>query len=180
MLFRSVKSISATAKKRSVSTGDLCLAAGTQYFAAVESRKAAKGQSSDYKLSMKEEGVFNRGNETWTNATQLADGEWEGILTSAAGGDKVDCFDLSKIDDLKIDVKAGKIKVSFFNAQKKAVKTSFVYANKKTANLATATLVANNAKTDHIALGAIDDAIRYMKIEAATSKLNTYELSLLA
>ena len=177
---KKVKSVTATAKKPAASTGDLCLAAGTQYFAAVEAPKAAKAQNSGYQLAMQEEGVFKRGNETWENATPLTGESWEGLLTSAAGGDKTDCFDLSGIDGFTLDAGAGKVKVSFFDEQQKAVKANVTYANGQEAQLASVTLTADNAKTDSIALGAIDDAIRYMKIEAATSKSNTYELSLLA
>ena len=177
---KQVKSVTATAKKPAVSTGDLCLAAGTQYFAAIEAPKASKAQNSDYKLAMQEEGIFNRGNETWENATPLTGEGWEGLLTSAAGGDKIDCFDLSGLDDLSLDAGTGKIKVSFFDDQQKAVKANVTYANGQEAQLASVTLAADNAKTDSIAFSAIDDSIRYMKIEAATSKSNTYELSLLA
>ena len=177
---KQVKSITATAKKPAASTGDLCLAAGTQYFAAVEAPKASKAQNSDYKLAMQEEGVFNRGNETWENATPLSDDPWEGLLTSAAGGDKTDCFDLSGIDGLSLDAGTGKVKVSFFDEHRKAVKANVTYANGQEAQLASVTLAADNTKTDSIAFSAIDDSIRYMKIEAASSKSNTYELSLLA
>ena len=179
---KSVKSVTATAKKPSVSTGDLCLDGATQYFLAVEAPNAAKGQNSDYTVEMTGGGRFaNRSNETWDTAT-LCDADIDGLLTTAIGGDKLDYLDLAAVDAFNLDAGQGKVKVSFFNEQKKAVKVAQLTmadgSVKK--NVSDLTLVADNKMTDSFDLAAIDDAVRYMKIEAATNGVNTYKLSLLA
>ena len=175
---KSVKSVTATAKKPEISTGDLCLN-GT-YVIAVEAPNAAKAQNSSYTVTMTEKGTF----KTWDTATDPLPAEIDGLLTTAAGGDKFDYFDLASatVDALKFDMGSGKAKVSFFNADNKAVKaTEITMADgsvKK--NVSSLTLVADNATTDHFDIAALDDSIRYLKIEAATNGMNKYHLSLIA
>ena len=90
---KSVKSVSATAKKPSVSTGALALAGGGTYVLAVEATGAKKAQNSHYTVEMKEQGVFTgMDNNSWKTAT-LVDGDFTGCL--GKGGDTVDYFDLS-------------------------------------------------------------------------------------
>ena len=180
---KTVKSVTATVKNGTADTGDLCLVSDNTYYLAVEAPDAAKGKNSDYTLSMTERGVFtHRGNETWETATEF-DSSAKGLLTTAAGGDKIDYFDLSYVvDDLKLNIKNGKTKVSFFDENNKAVKVANVTmadgSVKK--NVSSLTLVADDATTDTITLASLDDSIRYLKIEAATNGINTYKLTTLA
>ena len=179
---KSVKSVTATAKKPTVSTGDLCFAADTRYVVAVEAPDAAKAKNSDYTLSMTEKAAFaNRGNETWETATAPI-GDFDGILTAAAGGDKFDYFDLSDVDAFALDAGLGKIKVSFCDANRKAVKVAELAmadgSLKK--NVSGLTLEAGHKTTDSFTLADVSDAMKYLKIEAATGTLNTYKISLLA
>ena len=177
-----VKDITATAKKPELSTGGLCLAAGTQYVVSVEATEAKKAKNSAYSVTMTEQAVFtHRGNESWETATAAA-GDFDGVLTTAAGGDRFDCFDVSAISTLAVDAAAGKIKVSFCGENQKGVKVAeLVMADgsvKK--NLSDLTLEAGHKTTDHFTLADLGDAVKYLKVEAATGNLNTYHLSLLA
>ena len=181
---KQVKTVTAKAKS-TASTGDLCLKAGT-YYLAVEAPGAAKAQNSNYTVNMTGKTFNHFGNETsgkatWRNATPANIGD--GLLTTATGGDKIDYFDLSAVEKrLKLDAGQGKLKVSFYDKNNKAVKVAQVkMANgsyKK--NVSSLTLVANDKVADNITLGSLSDSIRYMKIEAATNKVNTYKLSLIA
>ena len=180
---KQIKSI--TVPGKNTSTGDLCLKG--EYYLAVEAPGAAKAQNSHYTVTMTGKGTFNHfGNETcgkatWRNATTANIGD--GLLTTAAGGDKIDYFDLSAVKkQLKLDAGQGKLKVSFYDKNNKAVKVAQVKManNSVKKNVSALILVANDKVTDRITLGALDDAIRYLKIEAATKNINTYKLSLLA
>jgi len=177
-----VKTVTAKAKS-TVSTGDLLLKGGTKYYLAVEAPNAAKAQNSNYTVNMTGKTFNHFGNETWKSATLLNANIGDGLLTTAAGGDKIDYFDLSKVAaQLKLDAGQGKLKVSFYDKNNKSVKVAQVkMANgsvKK--NVASLTLVTNDKVADNITLGSLSDSIRYMKIEAATNSVNTYKLSLLA
>ena len=179
---KQVKTVTAKAKS-TVSTGDLLLKSGTKYYLAVEAPGAAKAQNSNYTVNMTGKTFNHFGNETWKSATLLNANVGDGLLTTAAGGDKIDYFDLSKVAaQLKLDAGQGKLKVSFYDKNNKSVKVAQVkMANgsvKK--NVASLTLVTNDKVADNITLGSLSDSIRYMKIEAATNSVNTYKLSLLA
>ena len=176
-----VKSVSATAKAPNVSLGDLCLAAGTQYVLAVEATGAKTGQNSGYTATMTEIGTFNTANNDWRDIA-AATGEFSGLLTTTAGGDKVDFYDLSDATGLVLDMTAGKAKVSFLDANGKAVKVSgVVFADGSVKNNQTnLSLVTDNKSTDRFTLGALDDAVKYLKIEAGAAGANSYNLSLIA
>ena len=180
---KSVKSVTATVKNGAASTGDLCLAGDGKYYLAVEAPDAAKGKNSYYTLAMTERGTFtHRGNEAWDTATVLDDNVFDGVLTTAAGGDKVDCFDLAAINDLAFDAEEGKVKVSFFGADQKAVKVAEMTmadgSVKK--NVSSLTLEAGNQVTDNFLIADLGE-VWYLKVEAATGGLNTYRtMSLLA
>ena len=77
---------------------------------------------------------------------------------------------------------AGKTKVSFFDKNKQAVKVASVkMANGSIkANAASLTLAAGNAATDHFTVAAIDDAVKYLKIEASGKTLNSYSITKIA
>ena len=178
---KNVKSVTATAKKPTVSTGDLCFAADTEYVVAVEAPDAAKAKNSDYTVKMTEKAVFvNRGNESWEDAVAPTEG-FDGVLTTAAGGDKFDYFDLADVDLLALDMTQGKVKVSFYGEDQKAVKVAEVTmadgSVKK--NVSGLTLEAGKT-TDSFTLADVGDAVKYLKIEAATGNLNTYRFSLIA
>ena len=75
-----------------------------------------------------------------------------------------------------------KAQVSFYDQNKKAVKVSaLTMANgsvkKKVSSL---TLVAGNATTDKFTIAALDDAVKYLKIETADKTLDSYKLAKLA
>ena len=182
---RAVKSVSATAAKSSVSTGDLCLAAGTKYVLAVESTNAKTGKNSDYTMEMEEKGIFtNIANNSWSTAEvpSVNPFDFSGVLTKSVGGDAVDCIDLTagSYSSLSLDAASGKVKISFFDANQKAVKASSVkFADGSVkSNLSTVTLAADNAVTDNLMLGSLDDAIKYLKIEAMTTGMDSYLLKL--
>ena len=177
---RKVKGVSVSAKKSSVVLTGLCLANGS--YAVVEAPKAKKALNSDYSLLLTEKATFTGAkNNDWSQAEVLAKGAtFAGTLTKAAGGDVVDYCDVSKIDSLTFDMTAGKTKVSFFDAQHNAVKAAVKLANGAEKIAASLTLAANNAATDHFNLAAIDDAVKYLKIEASGKTLNGYTITKIA
>ena len=179
---RKIKGVTASAKKPSLALAGLCLANGS--YAVVEAPKAAKAQNSDYKLTLTQKATFTgMKNNGWSSAEVLKKGAtFTGALTKAPGGDMVDYCDVSKIDSLYFDMKAGKTKVSFYDAQYRPVKVTAVgLANGSgKANVASLTLAANNATTDHFTIAAIDDAVKYLKIEASGKTLNSYSITKIA
>ena len=177
---RKVKGVTVSAKKPAVALANLCLANGS--YAVVEAPKAAKAQNSDYQLKLTEKAVFTGAkNNDWAQAEVLAKGAtFTGALTTAVGGDVVDYCDVSKIDALTFDMTAGKTKVSFFDAQHNAVKTTVKLANGAEKTAASLTLAAGNAATDNFTIAAIDDAVKYLKIEAAGKTLNGYTITKIA
>ena len=177
---RKVKTVTASAKKPAVALADLCLADGS--YAVVEAPKAAKGRNSDYTLKFTQKATFTGAeNNDWAQAEVLEKGAtFAGTLTKAAGGDVVDYCDVSKIDSLSFDMTEGKTKVSFFDADRRAVKAALKLANGAEKTAASLTLAANNGTTDHFTIAAIDDAVKYLKIEAAGKALNTYTITKIA
>ena len=179
---KKVKTVTASAKKPAVALANLCLAEGS--FAVVEATKAAKAQSSDYTLKFKEKATFTgAGNNDWSQAEVLEKGAtFSGTLTKAAGGDVVDYCDVSQIDSLYFDATNGKTKVSFFDADRKKVKVAEVkMANGSIRkNASSLTLAAGNGTTDHFTVAALDDAVKYLKIEASGKTLNTYTITKIA
>ena len=179
---KKIKGVSASAKKPAIALANLCLANGS--YAVVEAPKAAKAQNSDYKLTLTQKATFTGAkNNDWSQAEVLSKGDtFTGTLTKAPGGDTVDYCDVSKIDTLYFDMTAGKTKVSFFDKNKQAVKVAEVeMANgsvKK--NASSLTLAAGNATTDHFTIAAIDDAVKYLKIEASGKTLNGYTITKIA
>ena len=105
-----------------------------------------------------------------------------GVLTKAADGDMVDYCAVSGIDGLTFDMTAGKTKVSFFDAAGVKVKVASVtMANgSEKKNVSSLTLAANNATTDNFTIAAIDDAVKYLKIEASGKTLNGYTITKIA
>ena len=176
-----VKSVTATTKSGAANTGDLCLAAGREYYLAVEAAGAAKAQNSGYTLTMTEKGKFEHlDNNSWETATAATGNvfEFDGLLTKSSGGDAVDFISFADYQELAVDAVSGKVKVSFFDENRKAVKASVTYANGKVATLNNVTLVTDNVSTDSILLSDLDDAIKYLKIEALTSGMDSYGLTL--
>ena len=177
---RKVKGVTVSAKKPAVALANLCLANGS--YAVVEAPKAAKAQNSEYKLQLTQKAVFTGAkNNDWAQAEVLAKGAtFTGALTKAAGGDTVDYCDVSKIDALTFDMTEGKTKVSFYDAQHNAVKTTVKLANGADKTAASLTLAAGNAATDNFTISAIDDAVKYLKIEASGKTLNGYTITKIA
>ena len=177
---RKVKGVTVSAKKPAAALANLCLANGS--YAVIEAPKAAKAKNSDYQLKLTEKAVFTGAkNNDWAQAEVLAPGAtFAGALTKAVGGDVVDYCDVSQIDALTFDMTAGKTKVSFFDAQHNAVKTTVKLANGADKTAASLTLAAGNAVTDNFTISAIDDAVKYLKIEAAGKALNGYSITKIA
>jgi hypothetical protein len=178
-----VKSVTASAKKPAVSLSNLCLSSSKTYYLEVTATGAKKAKNSDYKLVMKENAVFNLSNNNWKGAELLAEGvEFSGTLTKSAGGDLLDCYNLANIDSFSLDVVTGKTKVSFYDARGNALKVAEVQMadGKVKSNVASITLTAGNASTDHIFLSDLDDAVKYLKVEAAASGRNAYKIGQIA
>ncbi|MBQ7179097.1 MAG: hypothetical protein IJS08_16905, partial [Victivallales bacterium] len=118
-------------------------------------------------------------NNTWDGATQLNGDEFTGCL--GKGGDALDCIDLAAWgnEGLRIEMEAGSVKASFYDANRNAVKVASVtYANGTSkANQASLTLKDGDKTTDSIQIGALDDNIRYIKLEAASTGMVTYHIS---
>ena len=178
-----VKSVTASAQNPNVSLNELCLSASKTYYLSVSAPGAKKVKNSDYKLSMKENSVFNLANNDWKHAELLTDGvEFSGTITKSAGGDILDCYNLAKVDGFALDAVIGKAKVSFYDARGNALKVAEVKMADGSirSNVASLTLTANNAGTDHIALSDLDDAVRYLKVEAAAKGRNVYTIASIA
>ena len=135
-------------------------------------------------MNLTEKAVFtgNKNND-WAQAEVLEKGAtFNGTLTKAPGGDVVDYCDVGRIDSLTFNMTAGKTKVSFFDANRQAVKVASVTMadGSLRVNAASLTLAANDVATDQFTIAAIDDAVKYMKIEAAGKTLNSYSIGKIA
>ena len=163
---------------RAVKLADLCLTG--ECYAVVEAPKAAKAQNSDYALKLTQKATFTgRNNNDW-NHVEVLNGDSSGVLTKAAGGDVADYCDISKIDALYFDMTAGKTKVTFFDEQHKKIKVAVTMANDKVKTASSLTLAANHKTTDHFTIAAIDECVKYLKIEAADRKLDGYSITKIA
>ena len=178
-----VKTVTASAQKPVVSLNELCLSASKTYYLAVSAPGAKTAKNSDYRLSMKENSVFNLANNDWKHAELLTDGvEFSGTITKTAGGDLLDCYNLANVGGFALDAVTGKAKVSFYDARGNALKVAEVKMADGSIknNVASLTLTADNASTDHIALSDLDDAVRYLKVEAAAKGRNVYTIASIA
>jgi len=180
-----VASVTGSSDNSSVLLRDLCLSAGTKCYLAVEAPGAAKAQNSNYKLEMTEEGTFDhRNNNSWGGATLATGDEFEfnGLLTKSSGGDDVDFISLKNgdFDTLSLDMKSGKAEISFYDANHNAVKAASVtFKNGSTkTNVASVSVVADNPVSDSIRLSDLDDAIKYLRIDAASTGADSYLLKL--
>ena len=81
-----------------------------------------------------------------------------------------------------LDMEKGKAQVSFYDENKKAVKVSAVTMADGSVrkNVSSLTLTTGNAATDHFTVAALDDAVKYLKIETADKTLDSYKLAKLA
>jgi hypothetical protein len=171
-----VKTVTASAKKPSIPLADLCLDNGS--YAVIEAPKAAKAQNSDYALKLTEKATFKRSNNDWSHAEALtADATFTGALSKATGGDTVDYCDVSAFDNLSFKTTAGKVKVSFFDTNKQAVKVAVKAGGKdKTA----AAVSLTSGKVDRFTIGTLPSSVKYLKIEAAGKTLNSYTIGKIA
>ena len=178
---KKVKTVTVSAKKPAAALANLCLDNGS--CAVIEAPKAGKAQNSDYTLKLTEKATFTGAkNNDWRGAEVLEKGAtFTGVLTKAAGGDVVDYCDVSKIDKLTFDMTAGKTKVSFYDASYNRIRVSGItMADGSVIDASSLTLAAGNGKTDHFSLAAIDDAVKYLKIEASDKKLDGYTITKIA
>ena len=171
-----VKTVTASAKKPSIPLADLCLDSGS--YAVIEAPKAAKAQNSDYALKLTEKATFKRSNNDWSHAEALtADATFTGALTKAAGGDTVDYCDVSALGSLSFKTTAGKVKVSFYDTNKQAIKVAVKTGGKdKTA----AAVSLTSGKVDNLTIGTLPGSVKYLKIEAAGKTLNSYTIGKIA
>ena len=139
---------------------------------------------------MNEIGVFTgMGNNSWKTAMAL-DGAFHGCLGGVArrrekntGVDTVDFFDLSAWDGgLSLEMDEGSVKVSFLDANRKAVKLpSLAYADGSTRKgVSSLTLKDGDKLTDTISMAAIVESVKFLKIESVGRSLNSYSIGKLA
>ena len=180
---KSLKSVSATAKKPEISTGTLTLGGAGTYVVAVEATGAKKAQNSHYSVEMEELGVFTgMDNNDWNTATAL-DGAFNGCLGKGTDADTVDYLDLSNWNGgLVLEMEAGSVKASFYDENKKAVKLAAVtFANNTSKKgVSSLTLKDGDKVNDSIQIAALDESVKYLKIEAAGTGLNSYSIATLA
>ncbi len=178
-----VKSVSATEKNSDVSTGPLVLAGDTQYLLEIEATGVSSVKNSHYTVTMENLGLFfGEDNNSWDTATAI-DGEYLGCLGKGAGADTVDYFDLSSWKNgFELEMEAGKVKASFYNAEHKAVKLPTILCadGKVKSNVSSLSLLDGNATTDTIQIAAFDESVKYLKIKAEASGMNSYRIGMLA
>jgi len=179
---KKIKSVSASAKNPNVALENLCLTKGS--YAVVEAPKAAKAQNSNYTLWFAEKATFTgTKNNDWSQAEVLTpDASFSGTLSKAAGGDNVDYCDISAFGNLFFDMREGKAKVSFYDANKNKVKIATVTMADSSIRkeVSSLTLTADSLKTDNFAIGTLPDNVKYLKIEASTRKINSYTINKIA
>jgi hypothetical protein len=178
-----VKSVTATATKDTASTGPLMLAGGGNYVLEVTATGAKKGRNSHYSVNMDELGVFTGlANNTWNAATAL-DGEFQGCLGKGGGADPLDYLDLSAWQGgLSLEMEAGSVKASFYDENHHAVKLASVACANDTVrtNVSLLTLKDGDNVADSIRIAALDEAVRYLKLEAIGTGMNAYRIATLA
>ena len=147
---------------------------GTYCFRGID----AAGNVSKVK-SVKIANYVDTANNNWSGATVLK-GTVSGALEAKA--DKVDYYNVSDVAQLMLDMEKGKAKVSFYDANKKAVKVAEVTMADGSVrkNVSALTLVTGNGTTDRFTVAALDDAVKYLKIETADKTLDSYKLAKLA
>ena len=178
---KSLKSVTATAKKSTVATGDLLLSGGEKYFVAVEAPGAKKAQGGKYELEMTESAVFDTGNNRWEDAEEI--GYYDEVTGCVAKG--ADAVDFYRYDGnyttgfFNLYMESGSVKVSFYDDKMRSVKAFTVTYQNGTLgmNVSSLTLTDGNAKTDSVMINAMSSAIHYLKIEAAGSGVNSYTLA---
>ncbi|MDR0932973.1 MAG: hypothetical protein LBM70_08165 [Victivallales bacterium] len=159
---KKVKSVTTKAADAwSADTGILQFAQGEEYVVAVENPNAKKGAGDDYDLELQKSLAFNWGNNSKDTATVLTGSVFEGVLSKASGGDFVDFIDLSGHNqDLSIDMVSGKAKVSLFNSDDELIKAINLNPNKG------------------LELNPVLTGCAYMRIDAASKKLNEYTIAI--
>ena len=102
-----------------------------------------------------------------------------GHLHVGVAGDTDDMRGVADIDALALDMTQGKVKVSFFGADRKAVKVAeLVMADGSVKNnVSGLTLSADDKVTDSFTLADIGDAVKYLKVEAASKTLCAYTIA---
>ena len=179
---KKVKSVSTSATKPDASTGVIALAGDLQYVLAIEATGAKLARNSAYTVVMTENGVFTgMDNNTKENATML-NGDFSGCLGKGTGVDSIDWLDVSALNGLEFEVESGSLKLGFYDDMGKSVKASSVaFADDSTkSKVASLTLKDGDKLTDSISIAALDDSIRYLKVEAAGNGMNSYHIGLLA
>ena len=69
--------------------------------------------------------------------------------------------------------------MGYFDADKKAVTVAALTMADGSAmeNVSTLTLTANDGTTDNFTIAALDDAVKYLKIESADKTVDNYKLA---
>ena len=147
---------------------------GTYYFRGID----AAGNVSKVK-SVKIANIVDTANNNWNGATVLK----KTVLGALeAKADKVDYYDVSDVAQLMLDMEKGKAKVSFYDANKKAVKVAGLTMADGSVrkNVSSLTLATGNAAADNFTIAALDECVKYLKIETADKTLDSYKLAKLA
>ena len=127
--------------------------------------------------SIKVKNIVDTANNNWAGATTLR----KSVLAALDSKlDKVDYYDVGDVSKLMLDLGSGKSKVTFCGDNKKAVKVKVRCADGRKKTLSSMTLVSGDKTTDNITLSDLGDAVKYLKIESASSGLASYRLAKLA
>ena len=147
---------------------------GTYYFRGID----AAGNVSKVK-SVKVANIVDTANNNWNGATALT-GTVLGALEAKT--DKVDYYDVSDVAQLMLDMEKGKAKVSFYDAEQNAVEVAALTMADGSVreNVSSLTLTANDGATDNFTVAALDECVKYLKIETADKTLDSYKLAKLA
>ena len=116
--------------------------------------------------------IMDTGNNKWSNATAAPDYIMTAVNSSY---DKVDYYDLGDVENLVIYMERGKIKASFYDGDKNAIKCSTYNAKAEETIASSFTITANEDpdKNSRSFFGISPD-VKYLKIEAAASGTNSY------
>ena len=179
-----VASISATANNPAVSTKAIALSGDKTYMLSVEAKNAKYAKNSAYTVVMSELALFTGSdNNTRETATALNTAEdFTGHIAKGGDADKLDWLDVTAFDNLSIEMETGAVKLSFYDENGKSARVAEIRCANGSVrkNTASITLRDGNAITDSMQIAALDDSIRYLKVEAIDSGMNSYRIGLLA
>jgi hypothetical protein len=145
---------------------------GTYYFRGID----AAGNASAV-ASVTVANLAPTADNSWDAAAVLA-GTVYGALDPAT--DSVDYYQIGDLGGLLLDMASGNAEVTFCDGSKNAVAVKVRCADSSEKELSSMTLVAGDEVSDNIAIGELDDVVRYLKIESTASGSAGYRLAALA